>query len=113
MIGSVASPVDWSNLYISIKVSSQPLGALRGTVVPFKTLGTGEIENNSLFRGQEVRQQATEVPAQQGYTKEIVKMSFHLHISPRKKKKLTLSLPYLLQITLEKKTYSSNLKCFK
>lgn len=86
MIGSVASPVDWSNLYISIKVSSQPLGALRGTVVPFKTLGTGEIENNSLFRGQEVRQQATEVPAQQGYTKEIVKMSFHLHISPRKKK---------------------------
>lgn len=112
MIGSVASPVDWSNLYISIKVSSQPLGALRGTVVPFKTLGTGEIENNSLFRSQEVRQQATEVPAQQGYTKEIVKMSFHLHISPRKKK-LTLPLPYLLQIILEKKTYSSSLKCFK
>lgn len=101
MIGSVASPGDWSNLYISIKVSSQPLGALRGTVVPFKTLGTGEIENNSLFRGQEVRQQATEVPAQQGYTKEIVKMSFHLHIShwkKKNKKKLTHSLPYSLQI---------------
>lgn len=95
MIGSVASPVDWSNLYISIKVSSQPLGALRGTVVPFKTLGTGEIENNSLFRSQEVRQQATEVPAQQGYTKEIVKMSFHLHISPRKKKKINPSPPIL------------------
>lgn len=113
MIGSVASPGDWSNLYISIKVSSQPLGALRGTVVPFKTLGTGEIENNSLFRGQEVRQQATEVPAQQGYTKEIVKMSFHLHISHRKKNRLTHSLPYLLQLRLEKKTYSSNLRCFK
>lgn len=86
MIGSVASTGDWSNLYISIKVSSQPLGALRGTVVPFKTLGTEEIENNSLFRGQEVRQQATEVPAQLGYTKETVKMSFYLCRSHRRKK---------------------------
>lgn len=61
---------------MSIKIASQPLDALRGTVVPFKTLGTEEIENNSLFRGQGLRHFARKVSAQPGYAKKAVKMSF-------------------------------------
>ena len=50
--------------------------SLNATVVPFKTLGIGEIENNSLFRDQGLRHFAGKVSAQPGYAKKVVKMSF-------------------------------------